>query len=85
MKFKTVAEIGGYTGMVAIQGATIPVTMDIIINDSSAMPPISMVVLVWFGLGLFFVRAVAQKDKLYLTSNGVGFILQSVLLSLIAI
>lgn len=76
-------EIGGWAGMCLIHGATLPVTLGVIMGYSSALPPLSMVLLVWLGLALFLWRAIAQKDMLYIVSNAIGFALNSVLLALI--
>jgi hypothetical protein len=80
---KKVAEVGGWLGMVLIHGATLPVTIGVILGMSTHLPPLSMVVMIWFGLALFFFRALARFDWLYLFSNGVGFTFQSLLLYLI--
>ena len=76
-------ELGGWIGMCLIHGATIPVTVGNILGWSNNLPPLSMVLLVWSGLALFLWRAIAQNDFLYTVSNGVGFVLNSVLLAII--
>jgi hypothetical protein len=78
------AEIGGYAGMAAIHGATLPVSIGVILGLTDHLPPLSMVLLVWIGLILFFIRALVRFDWLYLISNGIGLIANSVLLVLIA-
>lgn len=82
-KTKKFAEVGGWFGMLLIHGATLPVTIGVILGMTTHLPPLSMVVMVWAGLALFFCRALARFDYLYLVSNGVGFTFQSVLLYLI--
>jgi hypothetical protein len=77
------AEIGGYLGMASIHGATLPVSVSVIMGWSDKLPPLSMVLLVWIGLILFFVRALVRFDWLYLISNGIGLIANSILLILI--
>lgn len=77
------AEIGGWIGMLLIHGATIPVTVSNILGWSDRLPPLSMVLLVWAGLALFLWRAIDRKDTLYIVSNAVGFVLNSILLALI--
>ena len=77
------AEIGGYLGMLAIHGATLPTSISVILGWSEHLPPLSMVLLVWIGLILFFVRALVRFDWLYLISNGIGLIANSILLILI--
>jgi hypothetical protein len=77
------AEIGGWVGMCLIHGATIPVTVANILGWSDRLPPLSMVLLVWAGLALFLWRAIDRNDKLYIVSNSIGFVLNSILLALI--
>lgn len=77
------AEIGGWAGMCLINGATIPVTVSNIMGYSTTLPPLSMVLLVWGGLALFLGRSIARNDTLYIVSNTVGFVLNSLLLALI--
>ena len=76
-------ELCGWMGMILVQSATVPVTVSNIAGWSDALPPLSMVLLVWAGLALYFVRAFYQKDMLYMFSNGLGFLLNSTLLALI--
>jgi uncharacterized protein with PQ loop repeat len=77
------ANLSGWVGMVLIHGATLPTTLSIILGYSTAMPPVSMVLLIWSGLFLFLISAIANKNLLYIVSNSVGFFFQSVLLALI--
>tara|TARA_R100001244_G_scaffold14788_2_gene16384 strand:- start:997 stop:1302 length:306 start_codon:yes stop_codon:yes gene_type:complete len=80
---KRIAEVLGYVGMILIHGAIVPTTIANIMGWSNHTPPLSMVVLIQAGLFLYLIRAVAQKDTLYIISNGFGFFMQSVLLSVI--
>jgi hypothetical protein len=47
------------------------------------LPSVDLVLLVWTGLTLLFVKAAVQKDILNLVTIGFGFIIQAVMLSLI--
>jgi hypothetical protein len=78
-------EVGGYLGMVLIHGATLPVTVGNIMGWTDKLPPLSMVLLVWLGLILFFIRALVRFDWLYLISNGIGFTFNSILLIIIVL
>ena len=69
--------------MVLIHGATIPTSVSVIMGWSDNLPPLDMVLMIWLGLVLFFLRALARIDWLYLVSNAVGFFLQSLLLAII--
>jgi hypothetical protein len=79
----TLANLSGWVGMILIHGATLPTTLSVILGYSSVLPPLSMVLLIWSGLFLFLVSAIANKNMLYIVSNSIGFVFQSVLLSLI--
>jgi uncharacterized protein with PQ loop repeat len=80
---KRFAEVAGYLGMVLIHSATLPPTIKVILGKATVLPPIEMVLLVWTGLFLFLIRAVANNDRLYTISNAIGFFFNSVLLALI--
>jgi len=78
-----IAEIGGWIGMVLIHGATIPTSLAVIMGWSDHLPPLDMILMVWVGLMLFFFRALARFDWLYLVSNAIGFTLNTIILALI--
>ena len=81
MNKKTLGEIGGYAGMILLQSATLPSIVGAIVNPSAAdLPPLSMVLMVWVGLLLYLIRAIVQRDKLYMISNGIGVVLNFILL-----
>lgn len=81
--FEKFGACAGWIGMILIHGATLPVTIKNIIGVSTAMPPVEMVLMVWSGLFLFLIRAIANKDTLYIVSNAIGFFFNTVLLALI--
>ena len=83
LKSNKFTESCGWIGMILIHGAIVPTTIANIMGWSNHTPPLSMVVLIQAGLFLYLIRAVAQKDTLYIISNGFGFFMQSVLLSVI--
>lgn len=84
MNKKILGEIGGYTGMVLLQAATLPSIVGAIIHPAAAdLPPLSMVLMIWIGLLLYFIRAFVQRDKLYMLSNGIGLILNFILLNIL--
>jgi hypothetical protein len=47
------------------------------------MPPVDLVLLVWAGLAMFFVRAAILKDMINLVTIGFGFVAHAVLLALL--
>jgi hypothetical protein len=80
---RNLLEVCGWIGMVLIHGSTLPVTLSLLMGWSNEVPPLSMVLLVWTGLFLFFLRAIGRFDFLYLVSNGVGWLFQTALLILV--
>lgn len=75
----------GYVGMLFIQFATTPTIFRAIFTGDKDFPAWDLVFMVWAGLALYFVRAVMQRDMVYMISNGIGFTFQSVLLILITV
>lgn len=76
-------ELAGWLAMVMLHSNTIPTTVALILGFNAVLPPLSMVLLTWAGLGLYFWRAVYQRDMLYIVSNGIGFMLNSILLAIL--
>ena len=83
IKAMPLSELSGWLGMILVQSATLPTTISNLLGYSDKLPPLSMVLLVWAGLALYFVRAYKNKDVLYMVSNGFGFFVNTILLALI--
>lgn len=81
--FQKYAEVLGYLGMLLIHGATLPTAIAVILGYSDNLPPLDMVLMLQIGLFMFLIRAIARNDTLYIISNGFGFFMQTILLSLI--
>jgi hypothetical protein len=73
----------GWLGLVLIHGATLPTLWDRLQGNDVSMPELSLVLMVWAGLICYFARAVIQRDVIYMVSNGIGFVFNSLLLTLI--
>lgn len=80
---KRLFEAGGYVGIILIQGATLPSLIGVALDTSHELPPLNMVLMVWLGLGLFLARSIYNRQILYIVSEGVGIILQTILLAII--
>jgi hypothetical protein len=78
-------EVCGWLGLILIHGSTLPATYLAIKGEATVLPPLSMVILIWSGLLLFFIRSAITKDKLYMISNGIGFFMQSIMLALLVL
>ena len=82
---KHIPETCGWAGMLFVQAATLPTTIAYLLGYSDRLPPLSMVLFVWVGLALYFVRAYYQRDVLYMVSNGFGFFVNTILLACICL
>jgi hypothetical protein len=82
---KSFGEICGWIGLILIHGSTLPATYLAIKGEPTVLPPLSMVILIWSGLLLFFIRSAIMKDKLYMLSNGIGFFMQSIMLAFLVL
>lgn len=80
---KSIANLAGWLGMLLLQCATVPTLLGQILGEGGPLPPASLVIMVWSGLALYMLRAVADNDKLYMTSNGIGLFFNSILMALI--
>ena len=84
MKYeKLISNIAGWGGMILIQSSTLPVTYNILKGTATHIPPLSMIMLVWAGIILYLIRAVIQRDIVHITSNTIGFLTQSALMTLV--
>lgn len=80
---KTFAETIAWVGMVLIMCSPLPSIIALMTGVSETHPPIDLVLLVWGGMSLFFVRSVIVKNMMHVATIGGGFVVHTVLLSLI--
>jgi hypothetical protein len=80
---KVSSETFGWLGIVILHASTIPSLLAVMSGLTDAMPPVDLVLLVWLGLALLFVKSAVQKDMLNLVTIGIGFIVQATMLALI--
>lgn len=73
----------GWIGAILVQGAVIPPILLALFTNTVALPPLIMVLMLWSGLLLYLIYSISVRDKIYMTSNGAGFALQSVMLYLV--
>jgi hypothetical protein len=77
------AETIAWIGIVLVHAATIPTMISIMSGLSEKMPPVDLILFIWGGLSMLFVRAVILRDILHIVTIGLGFIIHSTLLALI--
>lgn len=80
---KVSAETLGWLAAIVIHAATVPTFMAIMTGLSDRTPNLDVILFVWAGLLLLFLRSVVLKDILNIFTIGLGFIMQAVLMALI--
>ena len=66
-----------------LHAATVPTLLALMTGLSDRTPSLDIVLFMWAGLVLLFMRAVVLKDMLNIVTVGTGFIVQAVLMALI--
>ena len=72
----------GWLAVVILHSATLPSMLAYSQGFSNDPLPIDMVLLVWTGLMLLFVRAAVRRDMLNIITIGAGFAVQAGILAL---
>lgn len=77
------AETFGWLAVIVLHACTIPSMLAVMSGLTDRLPSVDLVLLVWTGLSLLFIKAAVQKDMLNVVTIGVGFIVQAVMMALI--
>jgi len=77
------AETLGWMAVIILHASTIPSLLAVMSGLTDRLPGVDLVLLVWTGLTLLFVRAAVQRDMLTIVTIGLGFIIQATLMALI--
>jgi hypothetical protein len=77
------AETLQWMAALVLHAATIPTLLALMTGLSDRTPGLDIVLFMWTGLVLLFMRAVVLKDMLNIITVGTGFIVQAVLMALI--
>ena len=73
----------GWIGILLLHGATVPTMLGLMFGLTDKPPSIDMVLIVWAALGMFFMKAIIQRDILNLITIGLGFIMQATMMALV--
>jgi hypothetical protein len=83
-KFSVIsAETFGWLAVLVLHSSTIPSLLAVMSGLTDRLPGVDLVLLVWTGLALLFIKAAVQKDMLNVVTIGFGFIVQAVMMALI--
>jgi hypothetical protein len=77
------SETLGWLAVIVLHCSTVPSLLAVMAGLTDRLPGVDLVLLVWAGLALLFVKAAVQKDMLNVVTIGFGFIVQAVLMALI--
>lgn len=77
------AETLGWIAVILVHLATIPTLVAVLTGLTEKLPPVDIVVLMWLGLFMFFIRSVISRDLLNIITIGFGFFVQAILMALI--
>jgi hypothetical protein len=80
---KLSADTLGWLAAIVLHCATLPSFLALMSGLSDKTPGLDMILFLWGGLILLFMRAVVLKDMLNIITIGVGFILQASCMALI--
>jgi hypothetical protein len=77
------ADTLGWLAVILIHCATIPTLLALLTGLSDNVPNLDIVLFMWAGLVLLFVRSVVMKDTLNIITIGAGFIVQATVMAMI--
>lgn len=80
---KISADTLGWLAAIVLHASTIPTLLALLSGLSDRTPSLDVVLFLWTGLTLLFLRAIVLKDILNIITIGTGFIVQAVLMALI--
>lgn len=80
---KLSADTLGWLAAIVLHCATLPAFLALMTGLSDKTPGLDMILFLWGGLVLLFMRAVVLKDMLNIITIGLGFILQAGCMALI--
>lgn len=79
------AETIGWIAVMVIHASTIPNFFAVMKGMTDRLPQVDILLMVWTGLTLFFIKAVISKDMLNIVTIGLGFVIQAAMLAMIFI
>ena len=80
---KISADTLGWLSAIVLHAATVPTLLALLSGLGDHTPSLDVVLFLWAGLALLFLRAIVLKDVLNIITIGAGFIVQAVLMALI--
>jgi len=73
----------GWCTIVLLHLSSVPTLFAVLTNQSDRMPPVDIMLFVWAGLTTIFFKSLFERNYLYIATICVGFVGQTILMSLI--
>jgi hypothetical protein len=73
----------GWIAIVMLHFASVPTLWAVMIGQTDKLPSIDIMIFIWSALTTLFVKAILEKDRLYVTTIAIGFVAQTVMQGII--
>jgi hypothetical protein len=73
----------GWIAIVMLHFASFPTLWAILIGQNDKLPNIDIMIFIWSALTTLFVKALLEKDQIYIATISFGFVAQTLLMGLI--
>lgn len=73
----------GWLTIVLLHFASVPTLIAVLMAQSDRMPPVDLMMFVWSALITLFFKALIERNFFYLATICLGFVAQTVIMSLI--
>ena len=77
------AEAIGWIAVIILHCATLPTWLAQMQGLTDKLPGVDIILMVWAGLVLFFIKAILNRDMLNIITIGIGFAVQATMMALI--
>jgi len=73
----------GWLTIVLLHLASVPTLLAVLMNKSDRLPPVDLMLFIWSALITLFFKALIERNFLYIATICLGFVAQTVIMSLI--
>lgn len=80
---KVSAHTMGWISIILLHLSTMPSLMAVLLSKSDKLPSVDMVLFVWSALITLFFKSLIERNFLYIATICLGFVAQTVIMSLI--
>lgn len=77
------AKTFGLLAIILAHLSTVPTLLTVLLGKSDKLPPVDSVMFIWACLLALFFKSLIEKNNLYITAIAIGFVAQTIIMSLI--